>query len=113
METFATLVEAPGAITLLEEAGGLALARQAGGESELLTIAVVPEARHRGLGRRLLTAVLTLCPHPVFLEVDADNAAALALYGRAGFAECGRRPAYYGPERDALILRRGEPIAVV
>ena len=44
----------------------------------------------------------------VFLEVADDNAAARALYARAGFVEAGRRPGYYagadGERRDALLL---------
>jgi ribosomal-protein-alanine N-acetyltransferase len=46
----------------------------------------------------------------VFLEVDAGNAAALALYHSAGFRVAGRRRAYYhapdGTSTDALVLRR-------
>jgi multidrug efflux pump subunit AcrA (membrane-fusion protein) len=44
------------------------------------------------------------------------NAAALALYARAGFAEAGRRPGYYGrpggDRRDALILALNLPAAL-
>jgi ribosomal-protein-alanine N-acetyltransferase len=44
----------------------------------------------------------------MFLEVAEDNAAARALYARAGFAEAGRRRGYYarpdGPAADALVL---------
>ena len=45
----------------------------------------------------------------VFLEVADDNAAALKLYGRAGFTEIGRRENYYqrpdGGRRAAINLR--------
>lgn len=44
-----------------------------------------------------------------FLEVAADNAAALALYKAAGFQTAGLRPRYYkraGGEIDALVMRR-------
>jgi ribosomal-protein-alanine N-acetyltransferase len=43
------------------------------------------------------------------LEVAVDNAAALRLYRRAGFAEAGRRRGYYerpGGRVDALVLTR-------
>ena len=44
-----------------------------------------------------------------FLEMRADNDA-VHLYERAGFTECGRRPAYYrgndGKLRDAITMRR-------
>ena len=39
------------------------------------------------------------------LEVAIGNAAARALYERAGFVEAGRRPRYYADGGDALILR--------
>ena len=43
----------------------------------------------------------------LLLEVRADNAAALALYGAAGFAQISRRRRYYQPDDvDALILRK-------
>jgi ribosomal-protein-alanine N-acetyltransferase len=50
----------------------------------------------------------------LFLEVADDNAAALALYARAGFSEAGRRPGYYarpdGGRQDALILALNLPV---
>ena len=77
-------------------------------EGELLRIAVLPEARGRGLGRRLLSAVLerlaargaTVC----HLEVSAGNPEARRLYRSAGFHAVGRRPAYYGDGSDAELL---------
>ena len=46
----------------------------------------------------------------MFLEVAAGNAPALALYGREGFAEVGRRRRYYRhPTEDALVLGRTTP----
>ncbi|MBL8587424.1 MAG: GNAT family N-acetyltransferase [Methylobacteriaceae bacterium] len=93
---------------------GFALSRCAGDEAELLTIAVAPSARRRGAARALLAAHLRrLADRGVarlFLEVAEDNAAALALYRGAGFAEAGRRAGYYrradGPPGNALVLRR-------
>lgn len=93
---------------------GFALGRAAGGEAELLTLAVAPEARRRGTGRALLAGIersarargATAC----FLEVAADNGAALGLYRAAGYADAGRRPAYFrrpdGTRCDAIVLRR-------
>ena len=43
----------------------------------------------------------------MFLEVAADNAAALALYRGAGFTQAGLRRGYYAPAgTDAFVLRR-------
>jgi ribosomal-protein-alanine N-acetyltransferase len=46
----------------------------------------------------------------VFLDVAADNVAALALYESLGFAEVGRRKSYYArgldPRMDAIMMAR-------
>jgi ribosomal-protein-alanine N-acetyltransferase len=103
----AEILAMPGAFGVLDVRGGLLLARSVGGEAEVLTLAVLPEARRRGLGRALLDHMLgEIGAVPVFLEVAADNEAALALYRSAGLHPCGRRAHYYGAGRDALVLRR-------
>ncbi|WP_114964644.1 GNAT family N-acetyltransferase [Alkalilacustris brevis] len=92
---------------------GFALIRAAAGEAELLTLAVAPEARRRGVGRALLLQAVQAArvrgAQEMFLEVASDNHAALALYAAAGFMQVGRRPGYYrdchGGGADALVLR--------
>lgn len=105
---FASLLADP-TTRLIAEAQGFALIRVAAGEAELLTLAVAPAARRRGLGRRLVAQALAAAQgagaEAMFLEVAADNAPARALYAQAGFAEAGRRRAYYAGT-DALVLRR-------
>jgi ribosomal-protein-alanine N-acetyltransferase len=94
-------------------ADGFVLARVAGGEAEILTLAVNLPARGKGLGRALLQAAIrkarALGADTMFLEVGADNPAALALYAGLGFAKVGMRKAYYGANsrtgQDALVLR--------
>ena len=44
----------------------------------------------------------------LFLEVGADNPAALALYAGLGFTRVGMRKAYYNGG-DALVLRLSLP----
>ena len=96
----------------VEAADGFILMRAVADEAEILTLAVRPQARRRGLGGRLVGegAVEAAARGAVrlFLEAASDNAAALALYARAGFTEAGRRPGYYacpdGTRRDALLL---------
>lgn len=112
-EEFADLI-ASDFCDLVTEEHGFALIRTIAGESELLTIAVAPEARRQGLGRGLLEAALSAArdksAEEMFLEVAADNAAAIALYARAGFTETGRRAAYYrqpdGSRVDAVLMAR-------
>lgn len=104
------MLEMPGAYGLWCPAEGLVLARAAAGEAEILTLAVAPVARRRGLGAALLAAAMQGAilrgAAEMFLEVAAGNAAALALYAAAGFAEVGRRRRYYASGEDALVLRR-------
>ncbi len=103
----ASLLATPGAFAFSSH-DGFVLARAAGGEAEILTLAVAPPARGRGLGRALLQAAIAkakaLGAETLFLEVGADNPAALALYAGLGFAKVGMRKAYYDG-RDALVLR--------
>lgn len=89
---------------------GLILCRVAADEAEVLTIAVLPPYRRRGVGRMLLDAALDTAgragAEAMFLEAAANNTAALALYSSVGFSQVGLRPRYYGGVIDALILRR-------
>ena len=92
---------------------GFVLSRLAADEAEILTIAIDANQRRRGIGQRLLVAhagrLTAAGVRKVFLEVDEDNSAALALYGAMGFATVGKRPAYYpktdGTRGQALVLR--------
>lgn len=92
---------------------GFYAARIAGPESELLLLAVDPAVRGRGVGARLMDDWQSWAGEQgaddYFLEMRADNDA-VHLYARAGFSECGRRPAYYrggdGVVRDAITMRR-------
>lgn len=110
-EAFATLLGQPG-VLLQAEADGFVLVQVAADEAEILTLAVRPSARRRGTGSRLVAAASDRAfdrgARRLFLEVAADNAAALALYAALGFEPAGRRPRYYarkdGPAVDALLL---------
>ena len=89
---------------------GFILSRLAAGEAEILSIAIAPKQRGRGLSRPLLDLNLRrlagLGARTVFLEVDENDAPARALYRRAGFADVGRRKSYYQSGANALVLRR-------
>ncbi|MGH3451608.1 MAG: ribosomal protein S18-alanine N-acetyltransferase [Haloechinothrix sp.] len=91
--------------------GGLAVVGRAGDcEAEVHTIGVAPEAQGRGVGGALLVALLERADEvdaPVFLEVRTDNAPAIALYAKYGFARIGIRKRYYQPSgADAYTMRR-------
>lgn len=111
---FTAFLSDPLAFLLVEGDAGFLVARAVAGEAELLTLAVAPEARGRGLGARLVGRFLYQArlrgAERAFLEVATDNAPALALYRRAGFATSGRRRGYYhapdGSAVDALVMTR-------
>jgi ribosomal-protein-alanine N-acetyltransferase len=93
--------------------GGMILARVAADESEILTVAVCPVRRRRGLASALLRAAMdraiTLGAASMFLEVAVTNHAARGLYKAHGFTEAGLRRHYYTDGTNALILRSTLP----
>jgi ribosomal-protein-alanine acetyltransferase len=77
-------------------------------ELHLLQVGVLPAARGRGLGRRLVEGLLAAVRSEVcWLEVRHDNGAALALYAALGFRPVNVRKRYYPDGADAVILRLG------
>jgi ribosomal-protein-alanine N-acetyltransferase len=99
----------PNVFALLHEAGGLVLVRVAADEAEILTLAVTPGERRRGVGYFLLMKATELAAslgvRSLFLEVSVTNINARTLYTKVGFQEAGRRPHYYSDRSDALVLR--------
>ncbi len=114
-DAFAGMLELPGCVLLTDDTGAaFLLGRALAGEAEVLTLAVAPEARRRGIARALLdrfeTAARAAGADGAFLEVAADNLAARALYAAQGYAEAGRRKGYYSAPGqaavDALVLSK-------
>jgi ribosomal-protein-alanine N-acetyltransferase len=93
---------------------GFSVSRIAAEEAEILSIAVNPRHRGRGLSNTLLLSHLghlaSRGVRKVFLEVEENNQPARRLYQRLGFAVVGRRENYYrqgGAEAtNALMMRR-------
>ncbi len=93
---------------------GFALVRVVADESELLTIAVDTKWRGKRIGAALLSAAFddlrTTAARRMFLEVSEENAAAIKLYTKAGFATISRRAGYYskadGSRATALVMAR-------
>ena len=80
-------------------------------EGQITNIAVHPDYRRQGYGRRVLEAMLEeasnrgLCQ--ISLEVRASNLAAITLYEQSGFVCVGRRRSFYRqPTEDALVMIR-------
>jgi len=75
----------------------------------ILTIDVLPEHRHKGVGRRLLQEIeaefTDKCVKICCLEVREDNTPALNLYERSGYKKVGRLKNYYG-KQHGIRLRK-------
>lgn len=78
-------------------------------EVHLLNVAIHPDRRRQGHGRRFLRHLLDFaraerCRY-VTLEVRRSNRAAIALYEELGFEAVGVRPNYYVEDReDAIVM---------
>ncbi|MBC7770052.1 MAG: ribosomal protein S18-alanine N-acetyltransferase [Phycisphaerales bacterium] len=115
----AKLLDNPAVFAILERdesPRGFVLAWTAAGDAEILTVAVVPEARRKGLGAALVSAAAAAAllrgAASMHLEVAETNAAARALYAKLGYEDAGRRHAYYAGEGgyvDAIVMRRALP----
>jgi len=115
----ASLLATPGAFALVDDCRtGFIIMRVGGDEAEVLTLAVAPAARRRGVASELVASAVLhaerVGARSLFLEVDCTNFPALALYKRLGLTEVGRRKAYYsgpsGARHDALVLRGEVPL---
>jgi [ribosomal protein S18]-alanine N-acetyltransferase len=87
---------------LLREDGhmvGYAVMMLALDEAHLLNLSILPEARRRGLGSRLLRHLFAIArgrgATRMLLEVRPSNASGLGLYGHFGFVTIGERRGYY------------------
>lgn len=80
-------------------------------EAYVSDLAVSKAARRKGVGTELLSCCERLCRERgssfLSLEVRKSNAAAVALYQKAGFASVGERKNFYSsPREDAIIMTK-------
>ncbi|MGW1607695.1 N-acetyltransferase family protein [Streptomyces eurythermus] len=81
------------------DGGVLALGRGVAGRLEV-SVEVDAGARHRGLGRQLVTAARQLAGEPLWAQVAPGNARALRVFQAAG----------YRPVGAELLLQHGTPL---
>ena len=116
----------PGAFALAAsvsaDRGGFILVRVAADEAEILTLAVSPSMRRKGLGAALVRRGAERAygdgARAIFLEVAKSNVAARALYEQLGFTCIGARRSYYrdapGAEpEDAYAMRASLPLSAI
>ncbi len=102
---------------IVGEGDAFILVRVAADESEILSLGTRLDLRRRGRARALVRAgaieAQRRAAERMFLEVAADNEAALTLYQVEGFRPVGHRPGYYvnvdGAIVDAVILSAALP----
>jgi [ribosomal protein S18]-alanine N-acetyltransferase len=117
------LLEHPASTSLIAVAGsgetkiivGFVIGQLAADEAEILSIGVAPDWQRAGLGKKIIEGLVRAAKRGeakrLFLEVAADNEAAVALYNSLGFTQTGLRKGYYvrseGPAVDAIVLALG------
>lgn len=105
-------LSAPGRTYLVAEDGegrpaGYGGVLVAADEAHVMTLAVAPKLRRRGIGTRLLAALIDAAiaegASDLTLEVRSGNLEAIGLYRRFGLEPAGVRPGYYADE-DAIVM---------
>ena len=112
--TFRGLMRRPSAALLVaetdDELTGYSVMWFAADEGELGDIAVIPERRGEGIGRRLLLESISVAAsrgtRSLYLEVRESNDVARRLYEKVGFSVVGVRKQYYTePAEDAIVMK--------
>ncbi len=80
-----------------------------GDEAQIANVAVHPDYRRKGIGKKVVEKILSLLMREevrfVILEVRPSNTVARALYHKLGFEVIGVREGYYrDPQENALIM---------
>ena len=81
-----------------------------GVDADVLTVAVLPEARRQGIARHFMESLekwaqMRVSPS-MMLEVGVDNTSAIALYESLGYSIINTRNNYYGPGLEAHVMRK-------
>ncbi len=102
------LVACDGNHQIIGWAGAMCAAE--GSDTDILTVAVDPDFRLRGIARHMVTSLIDWAysknSPKILLEVETKNLAAQALYISEGFEVIAERKDYYGAGVDALVMSK-------
>jgi len=79
-------------------------------EADILTVAVLPEYRRQGIAREFMRQIEEWSQErgasAMMLEVEQSNESAIELYKSLGYMRISVRMDYYGPGKDAFVMRK-------
>jgi ribosomal-protein-alanine N-acetyltransferase len=82
----------------------------AGVEADILTVAVLPEYRRQGIAKEFMSQIEQWSRErgasAMMLEVELSNESAIKLYESLGYMKISVRMDYYGPGKDAFVMRK-------
>ena len=82
----------------------------AGVEADVLTVAVLPEYRRQGIAKEFMRQIEQWSKErgasAMMLEVEQSNESAIELYKGLGYMKISVRMDYYGPGKDAFVMRK-------
>ena len=81
-----------------------------GVEADILTVAVLPEFRRQGIAKEFMRQIEQWSKEreasAMMLEVEQSNESAIELYKSLGYMQISVRMDYYGPGKDAFVMRK-------
>ena len=82
-------------------------------EADILTVAVLPAYRRQGIAKEFMRQIEAYAVEreasAMMLEVELNNDSAIALYESLGYLKISVRMDYYGPGKDAHVMRKELP----
>ncbi|MGQ9470002.1 MAG: ribosomal protein S18-alanine N-acetyltransferase [Nitrososphaerales archaeon] len=106
------LMREPDGFYVAEENGriiGYVISSVISGKGIIISIAVIPEFRRKGIGSKLMEESLNFLSKKVDyveLQVRISNIEAISFYKKLGFKEIGLISNYYSDGEDALIMSK-------
>ncbi len=79
-------------------------------EADILTVAVLPDYRRQGIAKEFMRQIEAYAiereASAMMLEVEVSNEPAIKLYQSLGYMKISVRMDYYGPGKDAHVMRK-------